>query len=130
MKRHLILGIMMGCMLSGCASREAELAQHRDAIASAIATATTIGDAWLGGRVSSTYARVACERTLRLVEDDRQSLAASLELLSDPHGAALSDEAEELARALAQMRQAITTGDSARVRMFVSKNRRSAAAQR
>jgi len=40
----------------------------------------------------------------------------SSELLSDARGAALPDEVDELARTLAQMWQAITSSDAARVR--------------
>jgi hypothetical protein len=107
-------------MAIGCASPDAQLAGHREATTSLTATAEAIGEAWLQGDVSETYAHVALKRTLRLIEDDRRSLALAPRLLSDPQGAAVAARADELSRAVARLSHAIGTGDVGGVRSLLA----------
>jgi hypothetical protein len=88
---------------SACSRDESRLQQHRRSCESLGATTAAIGEAWLAGRLSGTYAGVAFEDTLRLLEQERAALASRPELLADPRGAELSQSAERLSRLLAAM---------------------------
>jgi hypothetical protein len=93
-------------LLGACTRQDARLQQHQEKFASFGATTETIGHAWLDGSLSGTYTRTALSETLRLVEQERAALAAKPQMLLDPRGAALSQQAEKLSRVIAQL-----TGD-------------------
>jgi hypothetical protein len=114
-----ILSCTVAVLLIGCATPQAELAGHRKAIASIATTAAAIRDAWLSGSVSAAYAQVALERSQRLLEQDRQTLALAPEQLNDPQGAKLSQAAEHLSRAVARMTAAVAEHDSGAMRSVV-----------
>jgi len=100
----------------GCGGSEQTLSAHRQALTSSTATATMIGDAWLSGAVSATYAQTGFDATARLLADDQTALLDDLPLLATPAGAAMSDAEEHLSRIVASMADAIGRADSAAVR--------------
>jgi hypothetical protein len=104
---------------AACNHRDARLQQHKEAFQSLGATTAAIGEAWLAGDVSDTYARTALEQTFRLVEQERSALASSPQSLLDPRGAQLSQDAERLSRLLAAMIGDVRAADarSARQRL-------------
>jgi hypothetical protein len=104
----------------GCSRTESRLEQHRQSFESLGATTAAIGDAWLAGQVSGTYARTAFEDTLRLVEQERTALASRPELLADPRGAELSQSAEQLSRLLAGMIGDVRHADGSSVRRHLA----------
>ena len=79
-----------------------------------------IGEAWLAGSVSGTYARTALEQTRRLVEQERTALASAPQSLVDARGAQLSQAAERLSRLLAAMTQDVRTADAPSVRRHLT----------
>ena len=101
---------------AGCARQDQQIQQHNDAFASLAETAAALGDAWLGGAVSGTYTMTAFDRTRRLVEQERTSLAAASSMLADPRGASLSQDAERLSRLLALLVQDVRDADADRAR--------------
>jgi hypothetical protein len=105
---------------AACARLDQRLDQHRQKLESLGASTMAIGEAWLGGSVSGTYACTALEEIYRLVERERTSLAASPQSLLDPRGARLSQAAERLSRLLAVMLQAVREADAASLRRHLS----------
>ena len=105
------------CM--GCGRHDARLEQHKKNLESLGATTKVITQVWLSGNVSGTYTRTALEQTFYLVEQERAKLASKPEMLQDPRGATLSQEAEQLSRLIASMIGDVGTsdGDSARQRL-------------
>lgn len=103
----------------GCSRQDARLDEHRKNLESLGATTKVIAEAWLGGNVSGTYTRTALEQTFYLTEQERTRLASRPEMLQDPRGAALSQEAEQLSRLIASMIGDVGTadGDAARQRL-------------
>ena len=79
-----------------------------------------IGDAWLSGRVSGTYAHTALEETLQLVEQERSAVAASPALLRDPRGAHLSQSAEHLSRLIAALDGDVGMANAASARQHLA----------
>jgi hypothetical protein len=79
-----------------------------------------IGEAWLSGDVSGTYAGTALKQTFHLVEQERASLAASPQALVDPRGAQLSQAAERLSRLLAVMMHDVCAANAAAVRQHLA----------
>lgn len=120
---HLITGavcIVAALMSVACASQERRLDQQRKALHSLESTTRALADAWLAGHVSGTYTQTALERTFLLVEQERSALASSADMLIDPRGALLSDGADELARALAQLIRDVRSADAAAVRSHLA----------
>jgi hypothetical protein len=103
----------------GCSRQDARLEEHKKNFESLGATTKVIGEAWLSGDVSGTYTRTALEQTFYLVEQERTKLASRPEMLQDPRGAALSQEAEQLSRVIASMIGDVGSadGDAARQRL-------------
>ena len=101
---------------AGCSRMDERLAQRQEKLESLGATTRAIGDAWLAGSVSGTYTRTALRQTLRLVEQERSTLAATPEALRDPRGARLSQAAERLSRLVAAMSGDVGAADAASVR--------------
>lgn len=105
---------------TACASRDAQLQQHREKLASCEASTSAIADAWLAGSVSGTYAVTALQQTLRLVEDERRAFATDPQALLDPRGAQLSQTAERLSRVIAMVMHDIQNADARSVRLHLS----------
>jgi hypothetical protein len=101
---------------AACSRQDSQLQQHSEKLASLRATTTAIGEAWLAGDVSGTYAQTALEQTFMLVEKERAALAAGPQALLDPRGAALSQAAERHSRLLASMIHAVRAADAAATR--------------
>jgi hypothetical protein len=106
--------------MAACRSREQQIADQQQALESLRATARAVGDAWLSGSVSATYARTAIEAAQRLLDQRRAALAASPDLLADPKAAALSGAEEQLARSLAALWKAVDQGDTATAKQQVA----------
>ncbi len=83
------------------------------------ATTQAIGEAWLAGDVSGTYARAALSQTLRLSEQERTALTAKPDALVDARGADLSQRAQRLSLLIAQLVGDVESADgpSARARL-------------
>ena len=83
-------------------------------------TVTAVGNAWLEGHVSTTYARTALEATAGLLEKERAKIAASADALVDPAVVALSEAQNQLAREISLLRKALEDSDAATVRQLIS----------
>jgi hypothetical protein len=105
---------------SGCSRRDTRFEDHRDAFASLSATTAAIGQNWLRGTVSGTYAVTALDRTYTLVEQERSALTATASMVSDDRGAALADSATMLARQIAQIIVAVRAADGTAARQHLS----------
>ena len=105
---------------AGCTRQDAKLEQHNEKFASLRATTAAVGEAWLAGNVSGTYADTALEQTFMLVEQERTALAASPQTLLDPRGAALSQAAERHSRLLALMIQDVRGADAPAARRHLA----------
>jgi hypothetical protein len=90
----------------GCQRLPDRLQQIDDALTSLRATVDITGDAWRSGQISKPYLRTALNETLRLLQQQRDLLGTSPDLLADPRGAQLSQRADQLARDAAQLWQA------------------------
>jgi cytochrome c oxidase assembly factor CtaG len=101
---------------SGCRSADDILRQQSQALTSLRATTAAIGEAWLSGSVSTTYARTALDQTLQLIEIHRSELVASPQLLADPKGAELLQGGDRLSRAIGRIRADVGDGNSEAVR--------------
>jgi hypothetical protein len=98
--RALALALLLLVASTACRSEEDQLREHRRQLQSIRSTAIQVGDAWLAGQVSSTYAVAALEATSRLLEQERASLASHPERLARPPVAALLSEIDSTAHAL------------------------------
>jgi hypothetical protein len=118
----MLFGIILASALltSACSRQDRRLQQHRDALESLGATTAFVGEAWLSGQVSGTYARTALEEAFQLVEQERTALASSPQALLDPRGAQLSQAAERLSRLLALMMDDVSTADGSALRRHVA----------
>ena len=65
--------VVLAAVSGGCGGLDARLEMHREQLESLGSTTTLVGDAWLGGRISGTYARTALEQSYFLVERGRRS---------------------------------------------------------
>lgn len=119
--RQLAIALELGAVLlcAGCSRQDARLEEHKKNLESLGATTKVIAEAWLSGDVSGTYTRTALEQTFSLVEQERARLASKPEMLQDPRGATLSQDAERLSRLIASMIGDVGTanGDAARQRL-------------
>ena len=86
-----------------CASRTRLMTQTAERVESLRSTTIGIGEAWLHGDVSGTYAKVALEETFRLLDKALIELHAEPPLLADPRGSSLSIRAEALGRGIARL---------------------------
>jgi hypothetical protein len=115
-KRFAIILVLVGLGCTGCSGPETLVQQHQEKLESLASTATAIGEAWLAGRVSGTYARTALEETFVLVEQERRSVTRSPRALLDPRAARLSATAERLSRLLALILHDVLAVDASSVR--------------
>jgi hypothetical protein len=103
-----------------CGTTEQLVTQQQKALTSLKSTVTTICKSWLDGNVSTTYARTALEAAATLLEKERAKLSASLDALTDPAAASLSDQENQLAQQIASLRKALADSDGAAVRQVMS----------
>jgi hypothetical protein len=116
------LAIIASLVVSGCAREDERLRQHRKTFESLGSTMAAIDDGWLAGDLSGTSTVNALDQTLRLVEQERATLAASAESLADPRGAQLSQAAERLSRLLAATIRDVRAADAPAVRRHLADN--------
>ena len=118
MRRHRTLTCLLCWAVSSaaCHRQDQQLQQHTEKLASLRATTVAVGEAWLAGQVSGTYAHTALDQTFMLVEQERRSLAATPQALLDPRGAALSQAAERHSRLLALMIHDVQGADAGAAR--------------
>ena len=83
---------------AGCAREDSRLRQAAENFESLRATTAAIGEAWLAGDVSGTFASTALDQTFRMLDLQRTELTASPRSLVDPRGARLSRVGERLTR--------------------------------
>jgi hypothetical protein len=88
---------------AGCARSDNIIKHQQQKLESLGATAQMVGEAWLGGSVSTTYAQTALEQTQTQVEQQRTILASKPATLQDPRGSDLSQRGERLSRLVAQL---------------------------
>ena len=110
----------VACVLAGCSSTGQALQEHQEKFESLGSTTAAIADAWLGGDVSSTYARTALEQVYLLVEQQRTQLAANPPMLADSRGAHLSQAAERLSRLLSVMIHDVEQEDTSALRQHMA----------
>jgi len=71
--------------------------------------------------VSGTYARTALDQVYKLTENERSTLVRSPEALTDPRAARLSEQAEQLSRAVAALAHDVRTRDAAGARRHATR---------
>jgi hypothetical protein len=103
-------------LVAGCASTRDTITQQQEKLESLGATAQMIGEYWLAGQLSATYAETALEQTQAQVEQQRSVLAAQPAVLEDPHGADLSERADRLSRLVVQLRHDVAASDPGSLR--------------
>jgi hypothetical protein len=102
-------------LVAGCAQPSA-VEQHQKALQSLAATSRAVASSWLEGYMTARSASQAFSQTATLLDSERSALSSQSRLLVDPRGATLSQHAEQLARAIAGLTDAIDRGDSTGVR--------------
>jgi hypothetical protein len=107
-------------VLAACSRQDARLQQHKEKFESLGATTQAIAQGWLSGALSGTYTRTAFAQTLQLVEQERTALAAGPEMLLDPRGATLSQQAEQLSRLLAKLIGDVRAADAPAARRDIA----------
>jgi hypothetical protein len=124
------------CLLSivmagtACRSQDQILHQQRKTLASSRQTVLTVADAWVAGSVSTAYARTTLEETLRLLEAARADAVSSPELLADPTGADLMEQADRLSRFAGRVWKDVGDGKPDAVRQDLADVDRAGAAAR
>ena len=99
----------------GCGSTQ-QLTQQQKALVSLDSTVIAVSNAWLEGKVSTTYARTALGTTAALLEKERAKIGSSPDALVDPRVASLSESQNRLARQIALLRKALADSDAALIR--------------
>jgi len=106
-RRTRLVGCILVIVAAGgsvaCQRVPDQLQQIDEALTSLSATLDMTGQAWRSGQLSRRYVRTALNETLRLLQQERDLLGTSPDLLADPRGMQLSQRAEELARDAAQL---------------------------
>lgn len=119
-RRLILLCLVLLLPSAGCSRQDQRLQQHRKQFESLGATTAAIGEAWLAGSVSGTYALTALDRTFRLVEQEHAALAAAPSALIDARGAELSQAAEKLLRLVALLTRDVRAADGSAVRQHLA----------
>jgi hypothetical protein len=104
----------------GCRSTQELVNQQQKALVSLNSTVIAVGNAWLEGNVSTTYARTALETTGALLEKERAKIGASPDVLVDPTMTSLSESQNQLARQIAVLRKALADSDAVAVRQQIT----------
>jgi hypothetical protein len=84
------------------------------------ATTFAIGNGWVDGEISGTYARTALDQTFLLIEKERASIAGTPDDLANPHANALARDGEQLARIIAALSSDIAGRDGASARRHLA----------
>ena len=104
----------------GCQSTQQLVTEQQKALLSLNSTVIAVGNAWLEGKVSTTYARTALEATAALLEKERARIGGSPDALVDPQIVSLSESQNRLARQIAVLRKALADSDAAPVRQEIA----------
>jgi hypothetical protein len=112
--------IVTTALFAGCGTQDDKLREHREKFESLGATTRLIGEAWLAGRLSGTFAVTALEQALVLAENERSRFATVPQLLIDPQGARLSQAGEALSRLIAALTHDVAATDAPAVRRRLS----------
>ena len=118
--RSPLLLLLCAPLMTGCGSNQDLVKQQQKALLSLNSTVTAVGNAWLEGNVSTTYARTALEATAGLLEKERAKMSASADALADPAVAAISESQNQLARQISLLRKALLNSDAATLRQLIS----------
>ena len=105
--------IILALSAASCRNPNSRIQQRQEKFESLTASAQAIGEAWLTGSASTRYARAALGQTFVLIEQERQALASTPDLLIDTRGAELSEASERLARTVANLIQDVGAHDAA-----------------
>jgi hypothetical protein len=97
---------------SSCTRQDTRIQQLTEEFASLRATTTGIGEAWVAGDVSGTYALTALDQTLRMLDRQRTELTTSPRSLLDPRGSRLSQAGERLSRLVVVLGEDVHRGDA------------------
>jgi hypothetical protein len=103
-----------------CRTPQQTLTKESRTLGSLRATTAAVGDAWLAGDVSSTFALTALERTMQLLETTRSELVASPRLVANPELAALAQSADRLTRTVGLLWKNVGDRDTAQVRRHLA----------
>jgi len=109
-----VLAALLLC--TACTSQQATIQQQQEKLESLAASTELIAQSWLDGHTSQTYAVTAFDAMLAQVEQQRAVLAAKPAILVDRQGSALSQQAEQLSRLIAQMQHDVEARDSRTLR--------------
>lgn len=120
-RRIVIVGMIVA--IAGCSRRDRELTQHSWTVVSLAATTTAIGEGWLAGSLSGSFAQTALTRTFELLEEDRRTLATSPGQRIDPRAEKIVQTGEALSRILVRLAEAVGTADAAAVRAQLAEAR-------
>jgi hypothetical protein len=110
------VALMAAMALAACSSTQTTIQQQRERLESLGASTRLLAEDWLADRLSPRYTRAALDALYRQVEQQRTILAAAPDALADAQGAVLSQQAEQLSRAIAAMRQDLSRGDDRSLR--------------
>jgi len=113
-----VVAVAAGC---ACANTQDQVQRHQQKLQSLASTAAAIGEAWLAGTISGTYARTALEQTFFLVERERRGVMSAPGMVVDPGGARVADAADALARVVALLMQQIVAADADAVRRHLAR---------
>jgi hypothetical protein len=105
---------------TACTSEQAQIQEHRKQLHSLRATGAQVGNAWLAGDVSSTYARAALETASQLLERQRATLAAEPERLADSSFARVFSDLNAGANALGLLIHDIASNDRNALRQHLA----------
>ena len=118
--RRILFVLIGGALLGGCGSTETVVTEQQKALTSLTSTVTTICNAWLDGKVSTTYARTALSASATLLEKKRAKFSNSPDALSDPRVASLSNAEQRLAQRIAVLRKALVDADATTIRQVMA----------
>jgi hypothetical protein len=119
--RAAALCVVSAFLTAACASTQDTIRQQREKLESLGASTRLLADDWLAGHLAQRYTRTAFDALFLQVEQQRAALATTPEALADPQGAALSQQAEQLSRTIAELEQDLERGDNASLRARASR---------
>jgi hypothetical protein len=117
--RALALALLLVASIA-CRSQEDQLREHRRQLHSLRSTTVQVGNAWLTGQVSSTYAVAALETTSSLIEQERASLGSNPERLGDRSMTMLLGEIDDAVQTIGALIRHIDAGAQSAVQQQLS----------